>query len=111
MKIMISQPMRDKTEEQIRNEREELVKKLTEQGHEVVDTVFDDFPNRERHTITLPSEINRIFSKCRLLSMYARLGKCKRLQNRRTMCQRIWQICNVFIGGKLKWKKIKEIMH
>lgn len=41
MKIMISQPMRDKTEEQIRTEREELVKKLTEQGHEVVDTVLD----------------------------------------------------------------------
>ena len=45
MKIMISQPMRGKTEKQIRTEREELVKKLTEQGHEVVDTVFDDFPN------------------------------------------------------------------
>lgn len=43
MKIMISQPMRCKTEEQIRSEREELVKKLTGQGHEVVDTVFDDF--------------------------------------------------------------------
>jgi len=33
--------MRDKTEEQIRTEREELVKNLTEQGHEVVDTVLD----------------------------------------------------------------------
>lgn len=41
MKIMISQPMKDKTEEQIRSERVELVKKLTEQGHEVVDTVLD----------------------------------------------------------------------
>lgn len=45
MKIMISQPMKGKTNEQIRTERAELVKELTEQGHEVVDTVFDDFPN------------------------------------------------------------------
>lgn len=45
MKIMISQPMRGKTEEQIKTEREELVNKLTEEGHEVVDTVFGDFPN------------------------------------------------------------------
>lgn len=45
MKIMISQPMKGKTNEQIRTERAELVKKLTEQGHEVVDTVFDDFLN------------------------------------------------------------------
>jgi Asp-tRNA(Asn)/Glu-tRNA(Gln) amidotransferase A subunit family amidase len=45
MKVMISQPMKGKTNEQIRTERAELVKKLTEQGHEVIDTVFDDFPN------------------------------------------------------------------
>lgn len=45
MKIMISQPMRGKTEEQIRTEREELIKELELQGHEVIDTVFDDFPN------------------------------------------------------------------
>lgn len=45
MKIMISQPMKGKTNEQIRAERAELEEKLKEQGHEVVDTVFDDFPN------------------------------------------------------------------
>lgn len=45
MKIMISQPMKGKTNEQIRPERAELEEKLKEQGHEVVDTVFDDFPN------------------------------------------------------------------
>lgn len=31
MKVMISQPMRGKTNEQIRKEREELVKRLTEE--------------------------------------------------------------------------------
>lgn len=43
MKIMISQPMRGKTEEQIREERAELVKQLEAEGHEVLQTVFDDF--------------------------------------------------------------------
>ena len=45
MKLMLSQPMKGKTNEQIRNEREELIKELESQGYEVVDTVFDDFPN------------------------------------------------------------------
>lgn len=44
MKIMISQPMRGKTNEQIKQEREDLVKQLEEQGHEVLNTVFDTTP-------------------------------------------------------------------
>lgn len=40
MKIMISQPMRGKTEKQIIMERVELIKELEKQGHEVVDTIF-----------------------------------------------------------------------
>ena len=40
MRIMISQPMRGKTNEQIREERAELVKKLEAQGHKVIDTIF-----------------------------------------------------------------------
>ena len=43
MKIMISQPMNGKTEKQIKEEREGLVEKLQEEGHEVLDTVFNDF--------------------------------------------------------------------
>lgn len=41
MKLMISQPMRGKSNEQIKTEREELVKQLEAEGHEVIDTVFD----------------------------------------------------------------------
>ena len=41
MKIMISQPMKGKTNEQIREERAELVKQLEAEGHEVVNTVQD----------------------------------------------------------------------
>ena len=40
---MISQPMKGKTNEQIKAEREELVKELEKQGHEVVDSVIEDF--------------------------------------------------------------------
>jgi Asp-tRNA(Asn)/Glu-tRNA(Gln) amidotransferase A subunit family amidase len=44
-KAIISQPMRGKTEEQVRTEREQTVKTLEERGYEVVDTVFPDFTN------------------------------------------------------------------
>ena len=43
MKIMISQPMKGKTEKEIKDEREGLIKQLQEEGHEVLETVFDDF--------------------------------------------------------------------
>ena len=43
MKIMISQPMRGKTEKEIKDERDVLVKKLQKEGHEVLETVFEDF--------------------------------------------------------------------
>jgi Asp-tRNA(Asn)/Glu-tRNA(Gln) amidotransferase A subunit family amidase len=46
MKVMISQPMRGKTEEKIRCERAKLVKKLEKQGYEVVDTIFQDSINQ-----------------------------------------------------------------
>ena len=39
-KVMISQPMRNKTIEQVRNERENVVKMFKERGYDVIDTVF-----------------------------------------------------------------------
>ena len=45
MKAIISQPMKGKTEEQIRTERAETIKQLEARGYEVVDTVFPDFSN------------------------------------------------------------------
>lgn len=46
MKIMISQPMKGKTNQQIREERNELVKKLEFEGHIVIDTVLDISENK-----------------------------------------------------------------
>ena len=44
MKIMLSQPMRGKTNEQIKKEREQLVKEIENNGDIVLDTVFDTAP-------------------------------------------------------------------
>ena len=44
-KVQISQPMRGKTEEQVRSERAALVEELIRQGYEVVDTVLPGFKN------------------------------------------------------------------
>lgn len=63
MKIMISQPMRGKTNEQIREERAELVKQLEEQGHEVVDTIFETPPKNEDIAIYMLSQSIRYIGK------------------------------------------------
>ena len=41
MKVMISQPMKGKTEEEIRKERAAVVEQLEKEGHTVVDTIFN----------------------------------------------------------------------
>lgn len=41
MKIMISQPMMGKTNEQIIEERIQIIKMLEDKGHKVINTVFD----------------------------------------------------------------------
>lgn len=40
MKVMISQPMNGKTQEQIEEERADLIKSLEDKGYEVVNTIF-----------------------------------------------------------------------
>lgn len=46
MKVMISQPMNGKSEEQIRQERDTLIKKIQEEGDTYIDTIFkDEVPN------------------------------------------------------------------
>ena len=42
IRIMISQPMRGKTYEQIKEEREKLVKRLEKDNFEVVDTIISE---------------------------------------------------------------------
>lgn len=44
MKVMISQPMNNKKEEQIRKERKKVVEKLESLGWEVIDTIFAEEP-------------------------------------------------------------------
>lgn len=63
MKLMISQPMRGKTNEQIREERAELIKQLEAEGHEVVDTVFENAPADEDIAIYMLSQSIRYIGK------------------------------------------------
>jgi len=49
MRLMISQPMKGKSEEQIRSERERVVDLLTREGHEVVDTIFAESPEEAQN--------------------------------------------------------------
>ncbi len=44
MKVMISQPMKDKTTEQVQAERASVIAMLKTKGHTVVDTVFSKTP-------------------------------------------------------------------
>ena len=63
MKIMISQPMKGKTNEQIREERAELITRLQEEGLEVVDTVFENAPTDEDIAIYMLSQSIRYIGK------------------------------------------------
>ena len=63
MKIMISQPMKGKTNEQIREERKALVEALEREGHEVVDTVFETAPDNVDMAVYMLGESIKFISK------------------------------------------------
>ena len=60
MKIMISQPMKGKTAEQIKAERTELVKQLESEGHEVIETIFEDFSEEKSPIYYLAKSIEML---------------------------------------------------
>ena len=41
MKVFISQPMKGKTKEKIKEERKQVVQALEKQGYEVIDSILD----------------------------------------------------------------------
>ena len=47
MKVMISQPMIGRNEEEIKNEREEIIEKLNKMNIEVINTLFTEEPPRD----------------------------------------------------------------
>ena len=55
-KIMISQPMRGKTNELIKEERKVLVKEFEDRGYEVLDTVFNEAPKNVDEAILFLSK-------------------------------------------------------
>lgn len=57
MKVMISQPMKGRKTEEIKVERESLVKELKEKGFEVVDTVFEKGPDNPLYFLSKSIEV------------------------------------------------------
>jgi len=60
MKAMISQPMRGKTEATIRAERESVIRTLNAKGYQVVDTIYQDFTEKDRPLKYLAKSIEHI---------------------------------------------------
>lgn len=48
MKVMISQPMRGKTNKEIRKERESVIENLIGKGYEVVDTIISEYAPKDK---------------------------------------------------------------
>lgn len=70
MRVMISQPMRGKTTEQIRAERAELIAKLEAVGHDVVDTIFTGiYPRKARPAVWNLGKALMELSQCDALVM------------------------------------------
>lgn len=64
MKLMISQPMRGKTEDEIRMEREELVRYLEDEGNEVIDSIIaNEAPEDEDAAIYYLSKAIELIAK------------------------------------------------
>lgn len=70
MRVMISQPMRGKTTEQIKAERAELIAKLEAAGHDVVDTIFTGiYPRKARPAVWNLGKALMELSQCDALVM------------------------------------------
>lgn len=69
MKIMISQPMGGRTYEEIVSERQILVNKLNLEGHEVIDTVFEDFDSNKSPVFYLGKSIELLSEADRVVFM------------------------------------------
>lgn len=63
MKIMISQPMKGKSNDEIREERKALIEALEQEGHKVIDTVFENAPSDEDIAIYMLSQSIRYIGK------------------------------------------------
>lgn len=55
MKIMLSQPMKGKTNEEIKKEREHLVKEIESNGDIVLDTIFEEAQKEVDRLNNIPS--------------------------------------------------------
>lgn len=64
MKVMISQPMRGKSIEQIRSERADVVKRLEAQGHEILDSLINATGDKLNEPLYCLAKSLEIMSQC-----------------------------------------------
>lgn len=69
MKIFIAQPMSNKSYEQIKFERMQLVRKLENDGHEVLETVFNDFEPEKPPIFYMAKSIDLLVEADRVIFM------------------------------------------
>lgn len=88
MKVMISQPMRGKTNEQIKQEREELVKRLEKDGFEVIDTIIsEEAPQNSNAAIYYLSKSIEFISKVDIVYFMKGWEKARGCKIENQICQ------------------------
>lgn len=70
LKAMLSQPMRGLSDEAIKATKEKAVEKLQSLGYEVVNTLFEDFPNGEEKHIPIAFLSKSIYSMSMVDAVY-----------------------------------------
>lgn len=102
-KAMLSQPMRGKTEAEIKATREHAIRALKAKGYEVVNTLFtdewySDAQMKQRGVENIPLCFwQNLLKICRFVMQHflRRLGKCARLQDRARSSRSLWARHNI----------------
>lgn len=103
-KAMLSQPMRGKTEAEIKATRERAIKALKAKGYDVVNTLFtddwySDAQMKQRGVENIPlcflAKSLETMSLCHAAFFLRRLGKCARLQDRARSSRSLWARHNI----------------
>jgi len=79
-KVMISQPMRGKTKEQIYSERESLIAKIEANGDTVVNTIFSDFTDKGNYPLKCLGRSFEVMADVDKVHIHGRMAKCSWMQ-------------------------------
>ena len=87
-KIMISQPMQGKSEEQIKNERAEIIKNIIANGDEYIDTIIkEDAPKNSNPGMWYLAKSIEIMSKVDIVYFMKNWEKARGCRIENKICQ------------------------